>query len=189
MRTLLIDQSSSCCGYAVLDDGKLSKPARGIQPHGIFEPHKKGDKLSRRLLELQNDLFALVAYFNPDELAIEWHHYHGLNSWRAIEGLAASAQMCEMVAANACIPVYRIKQQVWKAACGAKGTKETIKGEVKRIVCNFWQIPPADIHSDDHSDVLGMAAAWAIIGNDLREEWKAFLKANKKGKSSGKQSK
>lgn len=182
MRTILVDQSSSCCGFAVLEGKHLAAPVKGVEPHGIFEPVRKSAKVPRRLLEMQSDLMALVQHFQPDEMVIEWHHYHGMQSWRAIEPVAASAQMCEMVAANYFIPVYRIKQQSWKAACGAKGDKDHIKAEVSRIVCQFWHLSPSVIKSSDHSDVLGMAAAWAIIGDDLRSEWIEFLRKDRKKK-------
>lgn len=129
---------------------------------------------------MMHDIEILLSVFTPKEIVLEWHHYHGMQNWQTIEPMAGAAMICLMLAHVYQIPVYRIRQQRWKAAIGAKGSKETIKGNVRRIICHRWNIPEAKIKSDDHSDVLGMAATWAVLADDLRQEWLDSMRKKKK---------
>lgn len=160
-RTLIIDQSSSCCGYAVIQAGELLE-------YGTIEPTVKMSKAPRRLREMYDDLQGMIERLKPTEIVLEEHHLHGMQSTKSIKPLAGATNICEMAADKAGIPVYFVRPQRWKAACGAKGKKEVIKQDVLRIVCRYWGINESDIRSFDQSDALGMAACWKILADDLR---------------------
>lgn len=178
VRTILFDQSSSGIGYAVIEN-KILLHGFEYAPHGLIAPSRQTMKAPARLIEMEMDIVELMDCFKPDEMVIEAIYYGDFRkneenkkgqtkilSPKTVEPLSWAAWICVRAATMHQIPVYRLRPQRWKSACGAKGRRETIKQDVQRIVCQYWNIPANQIKSTDHSDALGMAACWNILGED-----------------------
>ncbi len=161
-KTLVVDQSSTCCGFAVLN-------GRELEAHGILTSREKDSM--RRLLDFWKDLRQLAQEHRIDEIVIEHLHYNGgqfTSQATQVEPLAGSSVICRFTAVYAGIPLYRIRPQTWKAAIGARGTRDTIKQDVCRKVCQYWGLDEEVIKSSDHSDALGIAACWLVYAADIR---------------------
>ncbi len=162
LRSLIIDQSSSCCGFVVMDDTELLE-------HGNLISRRKGS--THRLLEFLNDLNFIARDWRIAEVVFERLHYAGgklTPQASIIEPMAGAALICKFTAARQAARVYTIPPQCWKSAVGAVGNRANIKDDVKRKVCQYWGVNEADIKSNDHSDALGMAAFWQHFRDEYR---------------------
>lgn len=160
MRSLIIDQSASCFGFAILEDKELLD-------HGTLTSLKKGS--TSRLLEFWGDLKKIVATYGIGELVFERVHYHGLQNRKTIYPQAAAEFICQAVAEKYRIPWYFIWPQSWKAAASVRGKgSENQKRSARERACQRWGLETTDIKSYDHSDALCIAAYWVIYREDYR---------------------
>lgn len=175
MRTIIFDQSSSCTGFAVLDDNELIEhgnliPSKPRKIHVDKHQRRLASKanMARRLLEFWNDMRLLIREFDPDEAVMEQIHYHGMHNADSIEPLAGASNLVMMAAVEWGINFYTVRPQSWKAAVGAVGKKDTVKSDIAHKVCLFWGLDRDVIKSSDHSDALGIAAYWTRFQDDVR---------------------
>ena len=161
-RSLIIDQSSTCCGFAVMEGIELRE-------HGVLL--SRGKSSTVRLLEFWNDLKNIAHQWKINEVVFEKLHYSGgkiTPMANIIEPMAGAAMICKFVACDYAAKVYTIRPQTWKSVVGAKGNRANIKADVRRKVCQYWDIDEAQIRSSDHSDALGMAAYWQHFADEYR---------------------
>lgn len=142
-RTLGIDPGTARLGYAVVEEqrGKLTLLACDC----ITTP--AGMVLPERLLSIHTDLQAVIAQYEPREMAIE-ELFFGKNATTAV-AVGQARGIALLAAAQARLPVTEYKPMRVKQAVHGYGsaTKEQV-GEMVRVLLRLPSVPKPDDAAD-----------------------------------------
>ena len=144
MRCLGIDPGTQWTGYAILDyDG----PDMTRVASGVFDLRCEGN-LSRRLARLHDELSALVAEYEPAELAVE-KVFFGLNAKSAL-ALGHGRGVILSVAGARKMPVFEYAPSTVKKAVTGRGraTKDQVVS---------YRLGGYAASKDDEADALAVA--------------------------------
>ena len=144
-------------GYAIVGFGVISAEQRkqtAVRCGAINTP--AGLPLSKRLLQIANDLEALIVQFEPDAMAVE-KLYFGNNVTTGI-GVAQARGVILMIAEKAGIPIYEYDpSQVKQAVVGyGKAEKRQVMDMTRRLL-QLKTLPKPD----DAADALAIALCHA----------------------------
>jgi Holliday junction resolvasome RuvABC endonuclease subunit len=151
--SLILDQSTTKAGWALLRNGKL-------EDHGRIT--LKGN-VRERIEALLKDVKELAGLFTPDELIIE--------DTRHIRQLTADTNMAMNVI------FYELKNWAEDNGMGFytqnpltikkqfTGSGKATKEEMKAMALQVTGIEPLD---DNHADAIAGATVWAVMGEEIR---------------------
>ena len=151
MRKIGIDPGTVCCGYGIIETGKVKNNLTHIASGDIRM--KSRDPLHDRLKVLYDALNQIIREHNPDQLCIEKIFYH--KSIRSAFTLGSTRGVVLLLAAQHDIPVFEYNPtEVKKALTGYGRAEKRQVQEMVKIILNL-KSSPAKI-SEDTSDALAL---------------------------------
>ena len=173
MRSLILDQSTTCTGLAVLEDGK-------ILAHGVIKP--PAGTIDERLRNIRKCLADLIQEWQPDELVFENTQFRPkAGGPRRDEAMGRIKEVCASAADFAGIPWYKHHPMSIKHAVTGNGSSS--KEDVKIAACRYWKIPVSRLLSpldDNESDALAGAIHWKYQGSFIRRSTESKGKVKQK---------
>lgn len=157
MKTLILDQSSTCTGYAYLDGNTLDD-------HGIFKPF--GISFLDRALSFLTDLRILLKEYRPHELVVEDTKYMKQRSADTARAMSNILFLCEVAAREARIPMYKQNPMTIKKIVTNDGKAD--KSKIALAVQNYFNFKAEDLIDDNHSDALAGAISWMVNAERIR---------------------
>lgn len=149
-RWMGIDPGLALIGWAILDSQSDITPS--LIDYGVIETDKTCST-PQRLLEIEQDMMALIQEFSPDEIAIEMPYFN--RQIKAAGGVMQALGVINLV-------IYRqlqkepyfLHQASWKCHLGnGRADKE----EVATLIETFFPLNTLSI--DDSVDAIGIALA------------------------------
>lgn len=163
MKLLSIDPSSTCTGYAVLNDEALLDA-------GKLRPNRVKDKPNERIDVMVADLVKLVAEYGPGIILMEdtsgkvsRRHGKGGGAGLAIYGKAVGEVRRAMMITG--VRVECILENEWTRGCSEKAER--------KLWCQAaypTQYDPAKDEGGDVADAIKMARWWLEVQR-LRKPW------------------
>lgn len=140
MFVLGIDPGVSRCGYGVVEQRSRTPRARAL---GVVRT-PPGDPLPKRLADLQGELRALIAEFEPDVVAVERVFFQVNVRTAMAVGQASGLAMAEAHAAGCDVAVYT-PNEVKQAVAGHGGADKEQMQRMVQTLLDLPQVPrPAD---------------------------------------------
>ena len=148
MRILGIDPGIAIVGFGLIESNRGS--VRMLQYGAVTT--EAGLPLATRLVQIENDMTALIAQLKPDEIAVE-ELFFSKNITTGI-AVAHGRGVILCTAERLCVPIFEYTpMQVKQAVTGyGKAVKKQVQ-EMTRIILNLEKIPKPD----DAADALAMA--------------------------------
>lgn len=174
MRALVLDQSTTTVGWAVVEEDPHREVSFGVfgrlLGHGRINTPPSHDLLSR-LAVIKADLLELVNQFKPQEMVTENTTFITQRSGQTANAMAAIHMVCQEVAKTKQLATYSQNPSTIKKRLTGNGsaTKEAIISQVKTV----WGLPV--VLDDNHADALGAAYVWLGRAEEVRH-----AKANRK---------
>lgn len=153
MKILGIDPGIGRCGFAILEqDGKTIS----LRQAGCIVTNS-GDTESLRLLEIKNDLQAIIDKWQPEKVAVETLYFQ--SNQKTVISVAQARGVAVVTAAENKLPVIDITPlQVKMSVTGyGKADKRQVQTMIVKLL-NLKKIPKPDDAAD------AVAIAWAGIG-------------------------
>jgi crossover junction endodeoxyribonuclease RuvC len=149
VRVLGIDPGLTRCGVGVVE-GSPGRPCRLVAVEVIrTEPEAH---LAERLLQLDEQLSALVAAHRPDSVAVE--RVFSQHNVRTVMGTAQAGAVAVLAAARVGVPVQTYTPSEVKAAVTGSGQAD--KKQVATMVTRLLRLPAAPCPADA-ADALALA--------------------------------
>lgn len=174
MRTLVLDQSSSCTGFALVEDDPTVPVKYGaygrILHHGrITTPSKYGllDRLNILRADLEN---LLDGHYPVDEIVMENTQF----SQRSSDGAGATGAVIRVIkdlAKKRGLAVYFQHPTTVKKCASGKGNAD--KDEMISAARDLWELPNYKIKDHNHADALCGAFVWLVMGDEIRAKSEA----------------
>lgn len=162
MISLVLDQSSTNTGWALVIDGEVSK-----EHHGRIKPKGNKDILCRlRFLrvELERLLFNLDSTVGRvNEIVLENNLTAGKKSWQAAYGISSAIYVCQDFAWERDIPFFMQNQSTIKSRFTGNGNSK--KQTIMELVEEIYGIKPL---CDNHADAIAGATVWVELGQYIR---------------------
>ena len=153
-RWLGIDPGLAIVGWAILEAEDIDKVS--LLDYGTIETHKQLST-PERLVELEQDLVALIAEFQPDKIALEMPFFG--RQIKAAGGVLQAVGIINLVCyRNAKIIPVQLHQSSWKAHLGNGKASKNEVAEILQQIFNLEKLP-----IDDSVDAIGIAYA-ALCG-------------------------
>lgn len=172
-RALVIDQSSTTVGYAVVEEDPACVISFGVTgrliQHGRIKL-SKGQGLIGRILILKRDLEQLIQLYRPDELVCEDTRFLKQRSGGTSHAMAAVLAACQEVALLAGLKCYTQNPSTIKKVFTGNGRAD--KAAMKAETLIKWGLKPHQIKDDNHADALAAAYVLLLRGDDVREAQK-----------------
>lgn len=171
VRTLVVDQSMACTGFAVVEHDPRVELVFGITgaliAHGHIKP--KGNDLTAKILDLKNDLASLAKGYEVAEIVAE-DTLHITQRKAATNQAMAAALICvtEAAAVSGLPAPYLLSNNSVKKLVAGHGKAD--KEKVSAAVCDLWRLRPSAILDDNHSDALAIAFAWLALADEKRQK-------------------
>ena len=173
MKILGIDISSSCTGYALIEDDRLVD-------FGAIEPRGKLTE-QQKLVLFGQELADVISRFKPTEIAIE--------DVVLVKSIV-TAKMLSRFSAVARIEAYKYQKRdvalyeppAWKKAMGLHGFAE--KCEVQVFVCEKFNLLPMEKLDTYKSRISEIQGKLNVSKESLSDELKSLKKTAKKNKDS-----
>lgn len=179
-RALLLDQSSTICGYAAIDCNTDHRGPYGshgkLLGHGTVDLRSCKDIVGRVSI-FREDLQALFGYFKPHELVVEDTRYIQQPRAENNHNQGAILFACQEVAQQAGVPLWYLNPGTVKKQATGNGRAD--KAQMVSAAKALW--PGELVGDDNHADALCMAFTWLLEGERIRS---ASKKPVKKGKRS-----
>lgn len=156
MRSLILDQSTTKAGWAVIDNGDIA------DRHGRIT--LKG-KVRDRVKELLKDVREIINLFTPQEMVIEDTRYFRQKSADTNVAMNALYWELEGLAIEMGLPFYSVSPNTIKLAFTGNGAAS--KDDMVAMVTQRTGIIPFD---DNHADAIAGALCWAVIGDEQRRK-------------------
>jgi crossover junction endodeoxyribonuclease RuvC len=159
-RWLGIDPGLAIIGWAILEGNEQSE-AR-LLDYGTMETDKSLPTPAR-LLEIEQDVSALIAEFKPDQVAMEMPFFS--RQIKAAGGVIQAVGVINLVIYREghCLPIL-LHQSSWKCHLG---NGRATKAEVAEMIQHFFDLE--DLPIDDSVDAIGIAlAALNGVRNDIQ---------------------
>lgn len=178
MRILGVDPGLTRCGFGVIDSG-ASRSVEFVEV-GVIRTPADGE-LSRRLLDVRDELVTVVDRVRPDVIAIE--RVFAQHNVRSVMGTAQVAGIALLVAAERDIPVALHTPSEVKAAVTGYGRAD--KKQVTEMVTRLLKLdaPPKPA---DAADALALAICHAWKGSvatstetAAQRAWRAALEGGR----------
>ncbi len=151
MRIIGIDPGSICCGYGILEVGRVKNNPVHVVSGDV--KMKRKEPLQDRLKVLYNSLDAIIKEYKPSQLCIEKIFYH--KSIHAAFTLGSTRGVVLLLAAQNDIPVFEYNPTAIKMALTGYGRAEKRQvQEMVKIILNL-KTAPAPM-SEDTSDALAL---------------------------------
>jgi len=149
-RWLGIDPGLAIIGWAVLSD--LEQQGLELLDYGIIETHKHLPTPAR-LLEIEEDIGAILREFEPENVAIEMPFFN--RQIKAAGGVIQALGVINLVIYRQMryCPIF-LHQSSWKCHLG---NGKATKSEVAAILQQFFDL--ANLPIDDSVDAIGIALA------------------------------
>jgi crossover junction endodeoxyribonuclease RuvC len=160
VRVLGIDPGLTRCGAGVVE-GSPGRPCRLVAVEVIrTEPEAH---LAERLLQLDEQLSALVAAHRPDSVAVE--RVFSQHNVRTVMGTAQAGAVAVLAAARVGVPVQTYTPSEVKAAVTGSGQAD--KKQVATMVTRLLRLP-ASPRPADAADALALAIChmWRGVAQD-----------------------
>jgi crossover junction endodeoxyribonuclease RuvC len=160
VRVLGIDPGLTRCGVGVVE-GSPGRPCRLVAVEVIrTEPEAH---LAERLLQLDEQLSALVAAHRPDSVAVE--RVFSQHNVRTVMGTAQAGAVAVLAAARVGVPVQTYTPSEVKAAVTGSGQAD--KKQVATMVTRLLRLP-ASPRPADAADALALAIChmWRGVAQD-----------------------
>jgi crossover junction endodeoxyribonuclease RuvC len=152
MRIIGIDPGTICCGYGLLEAGKVKNNLKHVASGDI--KMKRKDPLQERLKVLYSSLDEIIKEYKPSQLCIEKIFYH--KSIRSAFALGSTRGVVLLLAAQNDIPVFEYNSTAIKMALTGYGRAEKRQvQEMVKIILNLKSSPAP--MSEDTSDALALA--------------------------------
>lgn len=163
MRVLALDQSSTICGYALIETAGVHPDAFGnSQPGKLLESgliHSPEKNDIRRVLDIGARIKAKLLAAQAEKLVIEGHTYATMQTADTTERLAAVTFLARYVAQEIGLTEpMRVYTGTMKLVAGGHGKAD--KEMVRAGTCRFWGLDPAKFNNDNETDALGIAQAF-----------------------------
>ena len=151
MRIIGIDPGTICCGYGLLEAGKVKNNLVHIASGDV--KMKRKDPLQERLKVLYSSLDEIIKEYKPSQLCIEKIFYH--RSIRSAFALGSTRGVVLLLAAQNDIPVFEYNPTAIKMALTGYGRAEKRQvQEMVKIILNLKSSPTP--MSEDTSDALAL---------------------------------
>ncbi len=151
MRIIGIDPGTICCGYGILEAGKIKNNLQHVASGDI--KMKSKDPLQERLKVLYSYLDKIIKEYKPSQLCIEKIFYH--KSIRSAFALGSTRGVVLLLAAQNDIPVFEYNPTAIKMALTGYGRAEKRQvQEMVKIILNLKSSPAP--MSEDTSDALAL---------------------------------
>lgn len=149
-RILALDQASHVTGYAVFDDGKLTK-------YGVYEA-PQGEEIER-LAAVRDWVASMIAALKPNYVGIEGIQFQEHSATSGKMGVTVFQTLAHLQGALmlACydskIPFVLCHTNVWRSNCGVKGrTRADKKRSMQMLVKQWYDVSV----SEDEADAIGI---------------------------------
>jgi crossover junction endodeoxyribonuclease RuvC len=168
MRSLVLDQSTTTTGWAVVEESTTAEIYPGFSgkliSHGrINTPGKAG--LVDRLTILRADIQALINAYQPGEMVIE-NTMFVQRSGATSNAMGAIYVACQEIAKANKLPMYSQNPSTIKKILTGHGKAD--KDMVVKAVCQYYGLPQHKILDDNHGDALGAAFVWLFRAEEVR---------------------
>lgn len=168
MRALILDQSTTTVGWAVVEEDPTAEIWPGffgrLLDHGrIVTPSKKA--LVDRLTILRADIQSLINAYKPDEMVCEDTTFIQ-RSGDTSNALGAIYIACKEIAKANGLKFYKQNPSTIKKVLTGNGKAD--KQEVIAAVCKYYGMPLGRIMDDNHGDALGAAFVWLFRAEEVR---------------------
>ena len=152
MRIIGIDPGTICCGYGIVEVGKVKNNPTHVVSGDI--KMKRKDPLQERLKVLYSSLSEIIKEYKPSQLCIEKIFYH--KSIRSAFALGSTRGVVLLLAAQNDIPVSEYNPTEVKMALTGYGRAEKRQvQEMVKIILNLKSSPAP--MSEDTSDALAIS--------------------------------
>lgn len=186
LRSLVIDQSTTTCGFAVVVEDASTPISFGVfgrlLTHGIITTPAKAPMIDR-LNVIRADVQSLITSYRPDELVCENTMFFRQRSGQANAAMAAVYALVQDMAKAAGMAFYSQNPATIKLR--ATGHGNATKQEMIAAVCHLWGMQPSQIRDDNHADALAGAYVWLYRADEVRRSHaqKQAQKGRKRPKS------
>ena len=151
MRIIGIDPGTICCGYGILETGKIKNNLQHVVSGDV--KMKRKDPLQDRLKVLYSSLDEIIKEYKPSQLCIEKIFYH--KSIVSAFALGSTRGVVLLLAAQNDIPVFEYNPTAIKMALTGYGRAEKRQvQEMVKIILNLKSSPAP--MSEDTSDALAL---------------------------------
>lgn len=188
LRSLVIDQSTTTCGFAVVEEDPNTPISFGVfgrlLDHGIITT-PSGAAMIDRLNVIRADLESLISAYRPNELVCENTMFFRQRSGQANAAMAAVYALMQDLAKAHSMAFYSQNPATIKLR--ATGHGNATKQEMIDAVCHLWGLTPSRIRDDNHADALAGAYVWLYRADEVRRAAadKQAQKAAKRRKARG----
>lgn len=173
-RSLIIDQASYVCGYAIVEDDPSCYVSYGITgrliQHGVIRLRKSAS-LFHRLDILEADIKALHKRYKFDEIVMEDTLHFVERSVQAKVAMGAVYQKIIEIAQKLGLP-KPYTQNPKSIKKDVTGNGDATKDDVKEAVARMWGMNRWQLIDDNHADALAGALRWLVLGDQIREKRK-----------------
>ncbi len=176
MKSLVIDQSASILGFAVVKEDPNTPIKYGVfgrlLHHGRIKTNPK-QYLLDRLMIIRADIEALIKRHNPDEIVMENTQF----IQRSSDGAGATGAVVRVIK-DLC-KAYGINyyfQHPNTIKKGVTGNGKADKEQMIKAAMDLWHLGRYKIQDDNHADALCAAFVWLVNGDDIREKKRASKK-------------
>lgn len=164
MRALVLDQSSTCTGWAVVDTAQGTTPKTQLIESGYIKP-KQGNGWEDRLLKINEALQGLIVEHKPAVLC--WEDIRFVRQRKSQNYMIAGAfeLMFYFLAIKQSIDkIERLKITDIKQA--ATGSAKADKAEVCEAVAKIYKLP--FYPQEDQGDALAGAYFWLVMNGGVK---------------------
>ena len=183
LRSLVLDQSTTTCGFAVVEEDPNTPISFGVfgrlLDHGIITTPSGAAMIDRPNViraDLSTGPGAIIATYRPDELVCENTMFFKQRSGAANAAMAAVYALMQDLAKAHGMAFYSQNPATIKLR--ATGHGNATKQEMIDAVCHLWGLTPSRIRDDNHADALAGAYVWLYRADEVRRA--AALKKVKK---------
>jgi len=169
VRFLALDQSSTACGFALVDDEGTHTNKLGLEMPGALllagTFFGRGDTDLERIFFITSKIRSFVIEQKVEQLIIEAHIYKTMHDINSVEALAMCTGLIRFIADDLNLPdPVRIAVQTVKSKVCGKGVKAVnrTKEAVRIKTCEYWNLMASKVTDLNTSDALGIAQSWMM---------------------------
>lgn len=149
---IALDESTTCTGYAVFDDGKLIK-------HGLFA--LKSKDVLERVSYIMEEIEKLIKTYKPDNMVIEDVQIT-MNAATA-KSLLGLQFMIEVYAHRNNISCETYRTTKWRKILGLSNSRSLDRKAKKQETINYVKDKYGiDVLKDDESDAIAIGTAYLL---------------------------
>jgi Holliday junction resolvasome RuvABC endonuclease subunit len=172
-RSLVVDQSTTCTGWAIVEHDPYAEVSYGtcgkLIAHGVMK--SKHAAPIARMSELHQDIIdAYKHYGGFDEIVYEDTAPMKQRSEVTNEAMAGAIISIKNATQDLGVKLYKQNPSTIKKRFTGNGHAD--KEAIMAAVVTNWGIPRKDIKDDNHADSLAAAYVWLNMADELRAKAK-----------------